>query len=142
MITAQQFAAIFPNARHKAGIWLQPLNDAMAEFQINNTGRIASFLAQVAHETGELVWIQEIASGAAYEGRADLGNTQPGDGKRYKGRGLLQITGRANYKACGDALGLPLEDQPELLLDPVNACRSAGWFWTVGAGLRLSMAAK
>ena len=65
-----------------------------------------------------LRYFEEIASGAAYEGRTDLGNTQPGDGKRYKGRGPIQLTGRSNYRSAGIALGLPLEESPELVTFP------------------------
>jgi len=128
-MTPQQLITIMPNARAKAGIFLPALNAAMAEFGITTPARQASFLAQLAHESGQLVYVRELASGAAYEGRKDLGNTQPGDGVRFRGRGLLQITGRTNYAACGKALGLDLLAQPALLEQTVNACRSAGWFW-------------
>jgi putative chitinase len=64
-----------------------------------------------------------------YGGRADLGNTEDGDGWRYHGRGVIQLTGRANYKVCGDALGQSFTEHPELLLEPLWACMSAGWFW-------------
>lgn len=107
----------------------QPLVDACHEFEITDVLRLAAFLAQVGHESGQLRYVREIASGEAYEGRRDLGNVEPGDGKRFRGRGLIQITGRANYERCGDALGLPLVDSPELLEEPEAACRSAGWFW-------------
>lgn len=128
-VTLAQLLAILPNARPRAGTFLAPLNAAMVEFGITTPARQASFLSQVGHESSSLVYVRELASGQAYEGRADLGNTQRGDGVRFKGRGLLQVTGRANYAACGKALGLDLLDKPELLEQTVNACRSAGWFW-------------
>jgi len=128
-MTLDQLNKIMPNARSKAGIFLPALNAAMAEFDINTPARQASFLAQLAHESGQLVYVRELASGAAYEGRRDLGNTQPGDGVRFRGRGLIQVTGRSNYAACGKALGLDLLAQPALIEQTVNACRSAGWFW-------------
>ena len=128
-VTLAQLLAILPNARPRAGMFLAPLNAAMVEFGITTPARQASFLAQVGHESGSLVYVRELASGQAYEGRADLGNTLAGDGMRFKGRGLLQVTGRANYAACGKALGLDLLAKPELLEQTVNACHSAGWFW-------------
>jgi len=109
--------------------YAEPLNAAMAEFEINNVARETMFLAQLAHESGGFRYVRELASGEAYEGRSSLGNSEPGDGVRFKGRGLIQITGRANYAECGDALGLDLLSQPELLETPQNACRSAAWFW-------------
>ncbi|MGV8899998.1 MAG: glycoside hydrolase family 19 protein [Burkholderiaceae bacterium] len=120
---------IMPQAKSRIDTFSDPLNAAMMEFNISTTARQASFLAQVGHESGQLRYVRELASGAAYEGRKDLGNTEPGDGVRFKGRGLIQITGRANYKACGNALGIDLIAHPELLESPVLACRSAAWFW-------------
>ncbi len=114
----------------RLAVFVEPLNDAMREFDIDqNPAREAAFLAQVAHESGGFRYVLELASGESYEDRKDLGNTEPGDGPRFRGRGLIQITGRANYRACGDALGLDLVGEPELLEEPVNACKSAGWFW-------------
>ncbi|MBR7634860.1 glycoside hydrolase family 19 protein [Janthinobacterium lividum] len=118
-----------PLARARAPAFLAPLNAAMLEFGMTTPARQASFLSQVGHESGQLRYVRELASGQAYEGRVELGNTQRGDGVRFRGRGLLQVTGRANYAACGKALGLDLLAQPELLEQTVNACRSAGWFW-------------
>ena len=128
-VTLAQLLAIMPLARSRAAAFLAPLNAAMLEFDITTPARAASFLSQVGHESGQLLYVRELASGQAYESRADLGNTQRGDGVRFRGRGLLQVTGRTNYAACGKALGLDLLAKPELLEQTVNACRSAGWFW-------------
>lgn len=128
-LTASQIRRILPLAGTRADEFCAPLNAAMAEFSINTPARQAAFIAQVGHESGQFRYVRELASGAAYEGRADLGNVVSGDGTRYKGRGLIQVTGRANYKACGIALGLDLIAHPELLEQPANACRSASWFW-------------
>lgn len=128
-MTKSELLAIMPYAKARAETFLEPLNMAMDEFSINTPARQAAFLAQIGHESGQLRYVKELASGSAYEGRKDLGNTQQGDGVRFKGRGLIQITGRANYLKCGEALGLDLLEKPELLEQPINACRSAGWFW-------------
>ncbi len=109
--------------------FIQPINDAMDSSGIVTPVRQAAFIAQVAHESGSLRYTLELADGDGYEGRGDLGNTQPGDGRRYKGRGLIQITGRANMALCGHALGLDLIAHPELLEAPEGAARSAAWFW-------------
>src|SRR5450830_1366340 len=124
-----QLRKIMPTAGARAFVMLDYLNKTMDEFEINTPARQAAFLAQVGHESGQLRYVRELASGAAYEGRADLGNVIAGDGARFKGRGLLQVTGRANYAACGVALRLDLLARPELLEQTIYACRSAGWFW-------------
>ncbi len=128
-MTPAELLQAIPGAGPRADTFAAPLTAAMAEFGIDTPARKAAFLAQVAHESGSLRYVREIADGFAYEGRMELGNTEPGDGPKYKGRGLLQITGRANYAACGIALGEPLIGHPELLETPENASRSAGWFW-------------
>lgn len=132
-ITVQQLLRILPYAGPVAGVFVPVLNTAMNRYQIVGSKRVAAFIAQIGHESGQLKYVKEIwgptAAQIRYEGRADLGNTQPGDGSKYRGRGLIQITGRANYKACGDALGLELINHPELLEKPQHACMSAAWFW-------------
>jgi putative chitinase len=91
--------------------------------------RLAHFMAQVAHESGGFRYMEEIASGQAYEGRADLGNTQPGDGKRYKGRGPIQLTGRANYRTYGRQVGIDIEAHPEVVAMPSFGLLVACMFW-------------
>lgn len=133
-ITEQQLLQILPNAGRQAGVFVPALNTAMNRYGIVGSQRAAAFIAQVGHESGQLRYVREIwgptAQQAGYEGRADLGNTVTGDGSKYRGRGLLQITGRANYAACGEALGLDLVNQPTLLEQPQHAAMSAAWFWS------------
>lgn len=132
-MTSGELAAALGVPAARTVPWAQPLSAAMALWAIDSPARQAMFLAQIGHESGRLVYVRELwgptPAQARYEGRKDLGNTEPGDGKRFMGRGLIQITGRANYAKAGDALGLPLTDQPELLEQPTNAALSAAWFW-------------
>lgn len=130
-MTADQLLAIMPFSKSRIPIFFDPLCAAMDEFEINTILRKAAFLAQVGHESGQLRYVRELASGESYEGRKDLGNTQSGDGVKFKGRGLIQITGRSNYYACGMALGVDLFANPAALEQPDFACRSAGWFWKI-----------
>ena len=117
----------------RAAAWLPHITGAMAEYEINTAARQAAFLAQIGHESGGLHWVTELwgptAAQSGYEGRGDLGNTEPGDGYRFKGRGLIQTTGRANYAAASSALGVDLIANPERLAEPELAARSAGQFW-------------
>lgn len=105
------------------------LVETFAEFGLTTPLRQAHFLAQLCHESGSFNYLEEIASGEDYEWRDDLGNVEAGDGVRFKGRGLIQITGRTNYGDCGEALGVDLIENPDRLSNPDLACRSAGWFW-------------
>ena len=98
--------------------WADKLGAACAKGHIDTPQRLAHFLAQVTHESGGFRWMQEIwgptPAQVRYEGQLDLGNTEPGDGHRYMGRGPLQLTGRSNYRTTGRRIGYPLEAQPEL----------------------------
>ena len=105
------------------------LNTYALEFDINTPLRWAHYLSQIMHESGGFRYSEEIASGKAYEGRKDLGNTQKGDGVKYKGRGLIQLTGRANYTKYKAYCGFDVVSQPELLARPIGAVRSSMWFW-------------
>lgn len=130
MITLEQLTKIISNLPlDKAQEYLPHLNAALDEFKINTPLRIAAFIAQLAHESVGLTAFEEFASGRAYEGRRDLGNTQPGDGVRFKGRGPIQLTGRANYRQAGEALGLNLEEDPKQASLPEVGFRIAGYFW-------------
>jgi putative chitinase len=106
------------------------LNTQLGAAGIDTELRVAHFLAQTCEESDGFCTTEEYASGAAYEGRRDLGNTQPDDGVRFKGRGLIMITGRYNYTDYGKSLGLPLLIQPALAGCPVNAVKIAIAFWT------------
>lgn len=102
----------------------------MASYGILDTPlRLAHFMAQVAHESGGFRYMEEIASGSAYEGRADLGNTQPGDGRLFKGRGPIQLTGRANYRLFGRELGIDFEQHPEIVALPSIGLLVACHYW-------------
>ena len=96
---------------------------------LDNSLRFIHFLAQLAHESGNFRHMEEIASGAAYEGRDDLGNIQVGDGKRYKDRGPIQLTGRANYRKYGQQLGIDFENNPEIVALPSVGLLVACKFW-------------
>ena len=139
--------------------WLDPLNSTFDKYEINTPKRQAGFIGQCQHESGNFktleenlhysaqslmrVWPSrfdaataekyannpEMIANKVYGGRADLGNTQDGDGWKFHGRGVIQLTGRSNVTVCGDALGQPFSEHPELLLEPQWACMSAGWFW-------------
>ena len=138
LTTENQLSLILPNARRAAvRDFLQPLINAMAAYSINTPARQAAFLAQIGHESGQFNYLRELG-GNAYLAKYDtgllavrLGNTleADGDGQRYCGRGLIQITGRRNYELCGLALELDLIGQPQLLEQPGYAALSAAWFW-------------
>lgn len=106
LVTWDQAAAIF-TPKYLTTEKLASLNECLIRFEINTKPRIRHFLSQIAHESGELHWTAEIASGADYEGRRDLGNIYPGDGQKYKGVDFLQMTGRSNYQSFSLFIGDP-----------------------------------
>lgn len=168
-ITEQQLLHTLPNARRNAGVFVSAINRAAARFNITSPVRLAAFLAQVGHESGELTRLlenlnysapalastwparfaedpqarvktpnglalrlqrqPEAIANAVYGGRMGNGPAASGDGWRFRGRGLIQLTGRANYAAAGADLGLDLVAHPELLEQPEHAAMAAAWFW-------------
>lgn len=138
MLTDAQLKTIMPNMpAARRALFLPVLNQTMQAYAIHNTRRAAAFLGQLAHESGEFKYMEEIWGPTAQQRRYEppstlatqLGNTRVGDGKRYKGRGPIQITGRANYKRYGELLGLNLVAQPELVATPGVGLSAAGMFW-------------
>ncbi|QDH49245.1 endolysin [Pantoea phage Phynn] len=138
-LTLEQLNKIFPTgASGRNAKFIDPLNALFAEREINTVNRVAGFLSQIGVESEELLYTRELGNSAYFnkydirfapQKAKDLGNTQPGDGAKFKGRGLIQVTGRANYTACGKALGIDLLNTPELLEQPKWAVESAGWYW-------------
>ncbi len=117
-------------ARSKIDMYFEPLKAGITKYKITTSLQMAHFIAQLGHESMSFLYTEEIASGAAYEGRVDLGNNKPGDGKRFKGRGLIQLTGRANYTAYSKYSGVDYLKTPELLsTDPMVAVDVSCWFW-------------
>jgi predicted chitinase len=134
-----QLRAIMPRLpAAKRATYLPFFQSAMTEFEIDRPAREAAFVAQLAHESGELRFMEEIWGPTAAQRRYEppstlatkLGNTETGDGKRFKGRGPIQITGRANYKRFGDLLGLDLVADPSRAAVPEVAFRVAGLYWS------------
>ncbi len=138
MLTDAQLQQIMPNlAAAKRALYLPHLNAAMQAYGIDGALRTAAFVAQLAHESGEFRWMEEIwgptPAQRRYEPPSDLarrlGNTQAGDGKRFKGRGPIQITGRFNYEKYGALLGIELAADPALAATPGVAFATAGLYW-------------
>lgn len=139
LFSSSQVAAATGAHTQTAEKFMPYLADTCKEFSINTPVRQLSFLAQIGHESGGLFYTEELDSGSAYEGRHDLGNTHALDGIRYKGRGLIQITGRNNYQWLSNSFNIDFVNSPEKLggknasvCSPEQlefAARSAGWFW-------------
>jgi putative chitinase len=137
-MTDEQLRAITPDLpAAKRGRLLPFLQSAMTEFGIDRPAREAAFVAQVAHESGQFRFMEELWGPTDAQRRyeppgtlaSQLGNTEPGDGRRFKGRGPIQITGRANYDRFGRLLGVDLVANPEQAADPDLGFRIAGLFW-------------
>jgi putative chitinase len=156
-INKQQLLQILPKAGPVAGVFVPAVNAAVARYAINTLARLAAFIAQTGHESAQFTklvenlkysaqalqatWPFRFDSGLAAEYARQperianvvygsrLGNTAPGNGWRYRGRGLIQLTGKGNYQRCGNALGLPLLDEPDLLLEAGPAAMAASWYW-------------
>ena len=168
MLSVDQLAKAAGCTRDRAAKWHPHIVEAMQRFDINTPNEMASFIAQLAHESARLSKLEESlnysADGLAatwparyrdkatgkpnqlalllhrrpaaianncYAGRMGNGDIASGDGWRYRGRGPIQITGRANYQRCGKDIGLDLISNPDLLLEPRAGALSAGWFWHI-----------
>jgi len=130
LVTEEQLAAIAPYADPNQIERLLPhINMTLQDYDINTRLRQAHFLAQIAHESDDFNALEEYHDGSDYEFREDLGNKHAGDGVRFKGRGLIQITGRSNYEAISDDLGVDFTSKPRLLASDEYAAASAGWYW-------------
>lgn len=127
-MTTTQLLHIAPSIKNVQQ-WVDLLNKYMGDYQINTKARVAAFLANCAHESMQFNMLREMASGAEYEGNKNLGNVVPGDGVKYKGRGVIQLTGRWMYSAIGHDLKQDFIGHPELLEQPDYATESACWFW-------------
>jgi len=136
VVTAAQLQKLAPPAKQSIVHELARAAPLLDAYSINTRLRWCHFVAQLSHESDSFATTVEYASGAAYEGRKDLGNTQPGDGRRYKGRGLIQCTGRANYRAftqwmrARDPSCPDFEQTPDVVATFPWALHSAVWYWT------------
>lgn len=159
ILTAAQLAQALDCQKSRAELWIDPINAALDRYEINEPILIAAFLAQIGHESARLTAVEENLNYSAnglrstfpkyfttqqagayarkpkaianrvYANRMGNGDERSGDGWRYRGKGLIQITGKDNHAACGEALGLDLLTAPELLMQPVYAAMSAAWYW-------------
>lgn len=130
-MTASLLVQVAPNSKKVAAIVVDWFNHYADRYEVINPKREAGFFSQTIHESASFTATKEFASGAAYEDRESLGNVFPGDGKKFKGRGYIQITGRTNYTAVSKHIfgDDTLIKNPDLLATPKYAMQSALWFW-------------
>lgn len=128
-LTVSQLRQFAPGGRPDILAAVADGESVLESYAITTPSRVCHFMAQIAHESAGFRTTEEYASGAAYEGRANLGNVKPGDGKRFKGRGLIQLTGRANYRTYGQKLGLDLEGNPTMAAQPALSLKIACEYW-------------
>ncbi len=150
MLDRQQALYIMPTVAPRIDSWLVPLNDTMSRYELNTPLRAAAWIAQLAHETGQLRWHRELWGPTPQQQRYErdfqkpwvandarnslafmLGNTEAGDGKRFMGRGLFQLTGRTNYRKYSQYMGIDFEADPGEIEEPQYGADSAGWYWAV-----------
>lgn len=130
VITEKQLKQIYPySTQADRDKYLPYINKLASKYNMATYEHLCAFLSQIGHESGQLKYVEEIASGQAYENRKDLGNIKKGDGVMYKGRGLIQITGRANYTSLSKDLKIDFIANPYLLKEPLYAVLSAFWYW-------------
>jgi putative chitinase len=135
ILSIDKLKLIMPRSKEKADIYFKYLIMTMERYEIAGILRESAFIAQIAHESGELNFVKEIWGNTKYqklyEYKKSLGNTQKGDGKRFLGRGLIQLTGRSNYEKYSyyEFNDNRLISNPEILETPQYACLSAGWYW-------------
>lgn len=144
---------IYPNIKpDKCELYVNAFNNVFPRYNMNTPRRIAAFLGQIGVESGELKYDKELPSkynkkdvnnpleptGTLYEGRKQLGNTQEGDGPKFIGRGILQLTGRANYENMSKKLGVDLINNPELACNPVISAMIACEYFKERGLLELS----
>ena len=136
-MTPDTLAAALQIPIARAAQWADPLSATMALYAIDSPARQAAFLAQCAHECGRFVWLRELwgptSAQREYEPpsakAAALGNTAAGDGFRYRGGGLIQITGRYNFRTVGQKIGVDLEGNPDQITEPSAAAAASAQFW-------------
>nr|ABX46791.1 putative glycoside hydrolase, family 19 [Myxococcus fulvus] len=139
ILSLEEMRAVAPNLPENLRVAYLPfLNEALDRFDIRSYARVTAHLGQILHECNQFRSLVELSDAKAYEGRSTLGNTKPGDGELFKGRGAIQLTGRHNYERAEAFFGVPFTTQPELVATPTWAFLTGGWFWRHGSSSDLN----